>query len=530
MSGTPDSPGRKILLVDDDRATLAFASRALERADYQVVTAEDGLRGIEAFVLHAPDLVLSDIRMPGLDGIALTRLIQAQTKGDPFRRGRYVPVMLFTEEDEPELMVEALGAGALHFIRKPFGVLELQSRVKSLLELVQMHRDVVAAKEEQEEEINLVKHLIGRAMEEGKRRLPSGFWMRTLATRRINGDASSYREVAPGVHYGCLLDAMGHGLVAAVSAMAMLEVFHALGPLGPSPGSLYEEMNRKHLQRFPEGRFSCAALFRLDEDPGRMSVLNAGLPLALLVRKEGAVQEIHSSRLPLGISSAGQGGGISEFAVRPGDRFFACSDGLSDLLSQGELERFLQDQSIQDPDVALRDLVRGLIGSGELHDDVSWVLWTVPPSTRTVPVLGPAFEGGRPLLTLDLVASPEGFDYSSLGPQIARFMGNLGLEPHHTQTLSVVLAEWLIKAVEPEVPHIHLRLQLQEHQGGEGPLHSVEVWIEAPGSRVDWRQVLAHTLGPDERPGCELPLLQSLVQRVDCDLSGRQLHFVITGA
>jgi hypothetical protein len=172
-------------------------------------------------------------------------------------------------------------------------------------ELVRMHREVTAVTLLQEEEITLVKHLMGRLVEKGLRELPEGFWMETLATRRINGDACSHCKSAAGVHYGFLIDAMSHGLVASVSAMAMLEVFHERGPLGHTPGAIYEGMNQKHLERFPRGRFSCGLLFRLDVHQKRLAVLNAGLPLALLLSRQGGVQEIPSDSVPLGILPQG---------------------------------------------------------------------------------------------------------------------------------------------------------------------------------------------------------------------------------
>lgn len=137
--------------------------------------------------------------------------------------------------------------------------------------------------------------------------------MRTLATRRVHGDVCSHRQGAPGIHYGCMVDPMGHGLMAAYSVLALLEVFRALGSLGHSLGTIYDEMNRKHRLRFPHGRISCALLLRLDAHHGRLSVLNAGLPLALLLSRDGTIRSIPSESIPVGILDAGGAPGFASF-------------------------------------------------------------------------------------------------------------------------------------------------------------------------------------------------------------------------
>lgn len=372
----------KVLVVDDDPAILGLACRILERTGYEVLSADGGRKAIEVFDETQPDIVLTDYMMPELDGVALTQLIRARTTGDPEQDGRYVPVMIFTAGQDPELLERSLGAGAIQFLTKPFSPGELRSRIRALDDLVRMHRDIMARKAVQEEEIALVKHLMELMVQDGLRELPAGFAMQTLQTRRINGDACSYQKGAEGRHYGCVVDAMGHGLVAAVSAMALLEVFLDQASADRSLPDLYDAMNRKHCLRFPRGRFSCGLLFCLDPRQGTLSVLNAGLPLVLLMPRDGPVAEVPSDSTPMGIVQGALGSLPRTLAVRPGDRFFACTDGLTDLIEQAEVEALLREP---EPSEALLRRVRELIGGGEMHDDVSWILWTVPAAAAAEP-------------------------------------------------------------------------------------------------------------------------------------------------
>jgi len=106
--------GGRILLVDDHAINRQVAQEIMERAGYQVDPVESGAEALEHLERRAYDLVLSDVRMPGMDGIELATRIRAM----PSRRG--VPLIAITADSLPETRIACLAAGMNDFIAKPF--------------------------------------------------------------------------------------------------------------------------------------------------------------------------------------------------------------------------------------------------------------------------------------------------------------------------------------------------------------------------------------------------------------------------
>lgn len=127
----------RILLIDDDAALLDALALAFEDAGHEVTTATDGLRGLEAVTREAPDAIVSDVNMPGLDGFALCKKLRDA--------GHRIPLLLLTSRDDE--IDEALGLelGADDYVAKPFSTRVLLARVAAIL-----RRDAMRAAREPE--------------------------------------------------------------------------------------------------------------------------------------------------------------------------------------------------------------------------------------------------------------------------------------------------------------------------------------------------------------------------------------------
>ncbi|MBK7705453.1 MAG: response regulator transcription factor [Acidobacteria bacterium] len=118
------SEARKILVVDDEFQITRVLKRILQAHRYDVRVASDGESALDLIADFRPDLVITDLSMPVMDGLRLCREI---------RRSSKVPVIVLSVRGEERIKVEALDAGADDYITKPFGTEELLARVRAAL-------------------------------------------------------------------------------------------------------------------------------------------------------------------------------------------------------------------------------------------------------------------------------------------------------------------------------------------------------------------------------------------------------------
>lgn len=140
---------RTLLIVDDDKANLLLVRNALQPHGYAFITAHDGAQALSAIRQHRPDLIIMDVEMPGLSGVEVCRIVKANGGETGFG---FIPIILMTAR-QASGKIEGLELGADDYLVKPFDLLELSARVKSMLRL-KVLQDALVQKNRELEDAN----------------------------------------------------------------------------------------------------------------------------------------------------------------------------------------------------------------------------------------------------------------------------------------------------------------------------------------------------------------------------------------
>ncbi len=127
----------RVLLVDDDDAITGGLAPLLSREGFSVEVAADGVQALAAITTQAPDIVVLDVMMPGMDGREVLRRLRAS--------GSSVPVVLLTSVGEAAERARALDEGADDYLNKPFDAGELISRVRAVVRRARPGRPTLAS-------------------------------------------------------------------------------------------------------------------------------------------------------------------------------------------------------------------------------------------------------------------------------------------------------------------------------------------------------------------------------------------------
>ncbi len=157
LGSRPSGEGGRILLADDNADMRGYVRRLLLGQGYEVEAVGDGEAALAAARRQPPDLVLTDVMMPGLDGFGLLRAL----RGDPALRN--LPIVLLSARAGEEARVEGVDAGADDYLTKPFSTRELLARIGANLAMSRIRREAIRSLSEINE--NLEERVAARTRE-----------------------------------------------------------------------------------------------------------------------------------------------------------------------------------------------------------------------------------------------------------------------------------------------------------------------------------------------------------------------------
>jgi two-component system chemotaxis response regulator CheY len=115
---------RTILTVDDSRTMRDMLTSALTQSGYRVVQADDGVQAIGMLAIETPDVIITDINMPRLDGFGFIEEVRSNPKY------RAIPILVLTTENSPEMKERARKSGATGWLVKPFDTAKLTDAIR----------------------------------------------------------------------------------------------------------------------------------------------------------------------------------------------------------------------------------------------------------------------------------------------------------------------------------------------------------------------------------------------------------------
>lgn len=385
----------KILIVDDTPANARLVETVVSRMGHAALIAENGQQALDMFESEQPDLVLMDVMMPVMDGIAATKALRQRLQA----LQRWVPILLLSALDDISDIVRGLEAGADDYVVKPVNIQLLKAKVQNFEHQIEMQEQILQHTAELEQwraeaqaQTELGSHVMSRLVDvRAQHGMVHQF---NIPAEDFSGDLACSAHTPDGILHLMLADATGHGLPAALTAIPIAHAFYRMTGKGFPIASIAREMNQKLKQFLPADRFVAVTLAAIDVEEQSVEVWNGGNPSALLIGESGVVlKEWASNHPPLGVLSETS---FSEHfeVVRYEEacELLICSDGLWEAENPSgqriEHERMLQLFAATDKDThlpGLQAMVGQHLAGKPAHDDITCLLAWVPIEQRAIP-------------------------------------------------------------------------------------------------------------------------------------------------
>jgi sigma-B regulation protein RsbU (phosphoserine phosphatase) len=337
-----------------------------------------GEQALDAVRRSPPDLVLLDIVMPDVDGYEICRRLRAA------EATRELPIMFLSSLEDVKDKTRGFEVGGNDYLTKPFEILEVKARVRSLLK-AKAYADAVKAAAERDLRI-------AREIQMGL--LPADIGAQIRGTgldvhgvlepaRQVGGDLYEVLRLGPERVLVAVGDVSGKGIPAALFMAVVMTLLRSLARQGHPLETILRQLNDELLEQNPRGMFVTMQCLLFDLASRRVTCASAGHHAAALVRTgQPPAMTFTASGAVLGLLPAGEI--PSETCeLRPGDSFVLFTDGVSEAFNADEElfgdERLLgylngsNGHSARDTAAGVLDAVRRHAGSAPQSDDITVV-------------------------------------------------------------------------------------------------------------------------------------------------------------
>jgi CheY-like chemotaxis protein len=324
----------KALIVDDEKTNRLVLKSLLSKQGYQTIEAVNGQEAIDLFNQEHPSIIFMDVMMPILDGYEATRQIKAASAN------RFVPVIFLTAMSDEEALAQCIEAGGDDFLVKPYDKLILQSKIRSMQRIAALNREVQGMYSMIHREQEIAESVFINAIQSSN--ILNPHLRQVVRPAGIFSGDMVLSAYSPSRDLFFLTgDFTGHGLLAALGAMPVSEVFRAMTTKGFSPEEILTGINKKLKSMLPVGMFFGAQLVVVNHDLEHVRVFNAGMPDVIIVDGEThqVKRRLKSTGLPLGVEAVIDPREMLQYApISYNDKILMYSDGLIEARNAGDQE------------------------------------------------------------------------------------------------------------------------------------------------------------------------------------------------
>lgn len=321
----------KILIVDDNKYNRELLVMMVEDCHCDWCQAANGQEAVDLVCEDLEiDLVLMDVNMPVMDGMAATREIKNICKD------RFIPVIFVTALDDDDTLAQCLAIGGDDFIPKPVNENVLTAKIQAHQRTVEYHKELKSSHEKLSYHRRIMDrehNIIEKVFRNGMRRLEvncCNINFHVSPASMFNGDLLLIAPSPVGSIFVLLGDFTGHGLSAAIGCMPVSDIFYAMVRKRTSVSAIVSEINTKLREILPDNMFFCATLLELDAVGERLIVWSGGMNDILLVDNNGDIaQRVQARHMPLGILSQAEfDESIEVISPVSGLRAYVYTDGV----------------------------------------------------------------------------------------------------------------------------------------------------------------------------------------------------------
>ncbi|MCE5181624.1 MAG: SpoIIE family protein phosphatase [Betaproteobacteria bacterium] len=296
-----------LLYVEDDPDIRAELTQFLTRRVGTLHVAANGREGLDAWRLHQPDVVVTDIMMPVMDGLEMSDMIK--------RDNPSMPIILATAFNETAYFLKAIQLGIDGYVLKPVSLSALQKKLGEIAQMLYQRRELAQKNAQMEALLGELQHYYDAVERENQ--IVASLMDRTIRKENLidpllhswcapattfSGDLVAAQRAPNGDLYLILADATGHGLASAINLLPLTRIFYQMAKKSFSLSALLGEMNRAIREQSTSDRFVAATLVRVDVKNHILEVWNGGNPPAVWLNGNGEMLHLFvSTNLALGI-------------------------------------------------------------------------------------------------------------------------------------------------------------------------------------------------------------------------------------